>query len=192
MSATTLYEARAYIQDSFEKVYSAVVTIPTAEVIMDFNADGTGGGIGMYTQKAGQLDIAWDIVTHGSHMQLDTNGLRYFGPSGNVTGEYPASGPAQARGTATSNGGTKTITFSGNSLAIIGALGSTGNTYGMWTYTGYGAGTARQHINPILGPGSGISCTIDGSTQSVTITNSTTANCGIYVWMLFGPTPTIT
>lgn len=93
VSATTLYEARAYIQDSFEKVYSTVVMIPTAEVIMDFNTAGTGGGIGMYTQKENQLDIAWNVAIHGDRTAMDvTNGLVFRDASNNVTASYPADG----------------------------------------------------------------------------------------------------
>ena len=58
---TTAYEARAYITDSYETVYSGVFNIPTASVLMDFNSAGTGGGIGMYTQAAGYLDVAWKV-----------------------------------------------------------------------------------------------------------------------------------
>lgn len=58
---TTAYEARAYITDSYETVYSGIFNIPTASVLMDFNSAGTGGGIGMYTQAAGYLDVAWKV-----------------------------------------------------------------------------------------------------------------------------------
>lgn len=66
ISTTTVYEARAYVKDSFQTVYSTIFTIPTAAVIMDFNTAGTGGGIGMYAQAAGQLDIGWNVKVHGT------------------------------------------------------------------------------------------------------------------------------
>lgn len=66
ISTTTVYEARAYVKDSFQTVYSTIFTIPTASVIMDFNTAGTGGGIGMYTQAANQLDIGWTVIGHKS------------------------------------------------------------------------------------------------------------------------------
>lgn len=71
LSTTTLYEARVGLTDSFHThaggttVYSTIISIPTDEVMMDFNSDGDGGGIGMYTQAAGHLDVAWDVITHG-------------------------------------------------------------------------------------------------------------------------------
>lgn len=58
---TALYDVRIMVEDSFETVYSTNGTIPTASVIMDFNSAGTGGGIGMYTQAANYLDVAWKI-----------------------------------------------------------------------------------------------------------------------------------
>ena len=61
LSATTIYEAYVYIKDSFSTVSSDTGTIPTEAVIMDFNSAGTGGGIGMYTQAASYLDVAWKI-----------------------------------------------------------------------------------------------------------------------------------
>lgn len=77
ISTTTVYEARAYVKDSFQTVYSTIFTIPTASVIMDFNTAGTGGGIGMYTQAAGRLDVGWNLKVHGN---IDSN-------------NYPATGP---------------------------------------------------------------------------------------------------
>lgn len=69
IATTSAYDAQLTITDSFETVYSASFSIPTEAVMMDFNSAGTGGGIGMYTQAAGQLDIAWNIKGHGT---LDT------------------------------------------------------------------------------------------------------------------------
>lgn len=60
-NATTAYEVRVAIKDSYETVYSGIFNIPTASVLMDFNSAGTGGGIGMYTQAAGYLDVAWKV-----------------------------------------------------------------------------------------------------------------------------------
>lgn len=61
LSTTTIYETYLYIKDSFETVSTDISTIPTEAVIMDFNSAGTGGGIGMYTQAANYLDVAWKI-----------------------------------------------------------------------------------------------------------------------------------
>ena len=133
-----------------------------------------------YTNAAGVL-----------RAKLDSNGLGfYYGASNELSAFYPANGTVQGRATIAANS-SKTVTFSGNTLAIIGMLGSNGNMYGMWTYSGYGSGTARQHINAILGPGGGVSCAIDASTQSVTVTNGVTINCGLYVLTLVGSFPTI-
>lgn len=126
---------------------------------------------------------------------LDKDDLRFMDSSGVITNRYPATCSAQAHDTVAASGGTKKITFSGNTLALIGVSGGLGASYGMWTYAGYGVGTARQHINAILGPGSNVSCAVDSATQSVTVTNSGSASVGVYVWIMGHPTgsvPTIT
>lgn len=90
ISTTTVYEARLAIQDSFQTIYSAVFTIPTAAVIMDFNTAGTGGGIGMYTQAAGRLDIGWKLVLHNG-MQM-ANGTVEASANWTPTADWTDSG----------------------------------------------------------------------------------------------------
>lgn len=65
IATTSAYDAQLTISDSFETITSATFAIPTEAVMMDFNSAGTGGGIGMYTQGAGLLDVAWKLRTHG-------------------------------------------------------------------------------------------------------------------------------
>lgn len=168
---------------------SAASGLPVMELLNTGLKFYNTSGINLATY--GDSSVTYVNSSGNTLVNLDSNGLTFYGSSGTPSAYYPAGGAVQGRATVTSGGGTKTVTFSGNTLAIIGMLGSNGNLYGMWSYSGYGAGTSRQHINPILGPGSGASCSIDASTQSVTVTNSAAANAGLYVWIMVGGMPTI-
>lgn len=177
LSTTTVYEARLYIQDSFQTVYSTIFTIPTAAVIMDFNTAGTGGGIGMYTQAAGRLDIGWNVKVHGT---IDST-------------NYPAAGLAATDLLHTvkssfSGSSSKTITFSGQTVAMIMVTSGYQQGYATYVYNGYGNSELRQHI-AVLNTGTSISYVINAD-QSITITSTVTANLTIVV--LYGSnTPTV-
>lgn len=89
IATASAYDAQLTISDSFETITSATFSIPTEAVMMDFNSAGTGGGIGMYTQGAGRLDVAWDHYVHSGTVvaKTDSAGLT-FTTGGTLSAAY--------------------------------------------------------------------------------------------------------
>ena len=139
------------------------------------------------TNSTGRLTFNSSANSGTIRMELDNSGLSFYDSNGALTGKYSASGPYHLSAILNRGGGTRDIYFSGSTLAIIGAIGWAGGIYGMWSYSGYGAGTNRQRLNPILGPGSDLVATISTTGQSVSITNNNAqTNAGLYVWVFSG------
>lgn len=87
------------------------------------------------------------------------------------------------------NGLPVTLTFNGNTVAIISAIGYLGNAYAVFLYTGYALGSARQHITKLIGDNA-VSLSISEAAQSVTLSYTGAAGMYVSVLPLFGPTPT--
>ena len=61
LSADYRWDIRLQVKDWFGATTTATVQIPTAEVILDFNASGNGLGIGKVSEADG-VDIAWKML----------------------------------------------------------------------------------------------------------------------------------
>ena len=59
------WDIRMTVQDSFGAATTATVQLPSADVVMDFKADGTGIGVGKTSEQAG-LDINWPVTMRKS------------------------------------------------------------------------------------------------------------------------------
>lgn len=120
---------------------------------------------------------------------LTNDGLTFRNSSDAVTAQYPSYGPAiRSTKTLTSSSSVK-ITFAAESVAIISAIGYLGNAYGVFLYTGYALGSARQHITKLLGDAA-VSMTINESDQSVTLSYTGAATMYVSALPLYGNPPT--
>lgn len=129
--------------------------------------------------------------SNGNNMMMleGSSGLTFSDSSGNVTAQYPAYGPAIRSTKRLTSSSSVKITFSVESVAIISAIGYLGNAYGVFLYTGYALGSARQHITKLLGDAA-VSMTINESDQSVTLSYTGAATMYVSVLPLYGNPPT--
>ncbi len=65
VSSDYRWDIQMTVRDSFGAVTTATVQLPSAEVVMDFKADGTGMGVGKTSEQAG-LDIDWPVTMRKS------------------------------------------------------------------------------------------------------------------------------
>lgn len=123
-------------------------------------------------------------------MHLGYNwGLEFYDSSGNVTAQYPSYGPAIRSTKRLTSSSSVKVTFTAESVAIISAIGYLGNAYGVFLYTGYALGSARQHITKMLGDAT-VSMTISESDQSVTLSYTGATTMYVSVLPLYGNPPT--
>ena len=122
--------------------------------------------------------------------ELTNSGLVFRNASDAVTGSYPASGMKATDlknsvvGTLPASG-SRTITFNGQTVAIISVTSGYQQGYATYVYNGYGTGTARQHIAE-LHSGTSITYAIDASAQKVTITNGIASAMNLTIVVLYG------
>lgn len=173
---------------------------------------GTAGLLSTNTFKAGNYSLTKEGVYVGENNAvtglLRSSGLYYFysdasnqmslapdegldfrDSSGNVTAQYPNYGPAIRSTKTLTSGSSVKITFAAESVAIISAIGYLGNAYGVFLYTGYALGSARQHITKLLGDAA-VSMTINESDQSVTLSYTGAATMYVSALPLYGNPPT--
>ena len=122
--------------------------------------------------------------------ELTNSGLVFRNTSDAVTAQYPATGLyaynlRNSLVTTLPASGTKTITFSGQTVAIISVTSGYQQGYATYVYNGYGTGTARQHIAE-LHSGTSITYAIDASAQKVTISNGIASTMNLTIVVLYG------
>ena len=122
-------------------------------------------------------------------MALTNDGLTFRNSSDAVTAQYPSYGPAIRSTKRLTSSSSVKITFAAESVAIISAIGYLGNAYGVFLYTGYALGSARQHITKLLGDAA-VSMTINESDQSVTLSYTGAATMYVSALPLYGNPPT--
>lgn len=149
------------------------------------------GGNGYGTAKETALVFLDDSSTAGRpyRMALTNDGLTFRNSSDAVTAQYPSYGPAIRSTKRLTSSSSVKITFAAESVAIISAIGYLGNAYGVFLYTGYALGSARQHITKLLGDAA-VSMTINESDQSVTLSYTGAATMYVSALPLYGNPPT--
>lgn len=128
-------------------------------------------------------------ATRPKRMNLTKDGLTFRNSSDAVTAQYPSYGPAIRSTKRLTSSSSVKITFAAESVAIISAIGYLGNAYGVFLYTGYALGSARQHITKLLGDAA-VSMTINESDQSVTLSYTGAATMYVSALPLYGNPPT--
>lgn len=163
---------------------------------------GTANGLFMYAGSSKYSALIWPdsngagrlVLGDGTsttwRTELTNSGLVFRNASDAVTAQYPATGLyaynlRNSLVTTLPASGTKTITFSGQTVAIISVTSGYQQGYATYVYNGYGTGTARQHIAE-LHAGASITYAIDASAQKVTITNGIASAMNLTIVVLYG------
>lgn len=163
---------------------------------------GTANGLFMYAGSSKYSALIWPdsngagrfVLGDGTstkwRTELTNSGLFFRNASDTVTAQYPADGLyaynlRNSLVTTLPASGSKTITFSGQTVAIISVTSGYQQGYATYVYNGYGTGTARQHIAE-LHAGTSINYAIDASAQKVTITNGIASAMNLTIVVLYG------
>ena len=138
---------------------------------------------------AGRL-VLGDGTSTTWRTELTNSGLVFRNASDVVTGNYPASGMKATDlknsvvGTLPASG-SRTITFNGQTVALISVTSGYQQGYATYLYNGYGVSNARQHIFELVA-GPSITYSISSSAQSVTISNAIASAMNLTVVVLYG------